>query len=180
MEEQEEILGVGSKVMHAYYGTGIIVENSLSDYSVYFKNRGAVDIPHADTRLQAITAKESPEQKLSLREVKNTLREVLRQFGDLVEDVPLGEKWNGGMLILQPANPQLKPKEIPIETFFHKIVMTRDRLRVMEQKINTSAIDDASKLELQQYITRIYGSLTTFNVLFADSEDYFKGTGGGG
>ena len=79
-------------------------------------------------------------------------------------------------MILQPANTDLKPKEVPVETFFHKIVMVRDRLRVMEQQINANAkLSDADKVDLQQYLTRIYGSLTTFNVLFRDSTDYFIG-----
>ena len=79
-------------------------------------------------------------------------------------------------MILQPGNRDLKPKEIPIETFFHKIVMTRDRLRVLEQNINSNAqLSDEEKVNLQQYITRIYGSLTTFNILFDDKEDFFVG-----
>jgi len=96
-----------------------------------------------------------------------------------IEDCKIAEKWEGGNLIMQPKDKSLQAKEIPIDAFFHKIVMTRDRLRVMEQKINASKLSDAEKVELQQYVTRIYGSLTTFNVLFRFKEDQFKGTGGG-
>ena len=81
-------------------------------------------------------------------------------------------------MILRPADSNLADKEIPINTFWHKIVMLRDRLRVMEQKINSSKdLDDSLKIDLQQYITRIYGSLTTFNVLFASKDQQFKGSG---
>jgi hypothetical protein len=78
-------------------------------------------------------------------------------------------------MILQPGDTSLKSKEIPIDTFFHKIVMVRDRLRVMEQRINSSKLTDEEKVSLQQYITRIYGSLTSFNVLFKYKDDHFKG-----
>jgi hypothetical protein len=88
----------------------------------------------------------------------------------------MGEKWQGGTLIIQPADKSLKSKEIPLETFFHKIVMVRDRLRVLEQQINSNQkLDDSEKVDLQQYITRIYGSLTTFNVMFKDQAHYFVG-----
>jgi hypothetical protein len=104
------------------------------------------------------------------------LRFVLEEQSALQEIVPLGEKWMGGNMLLQPANLSLKPKEIPIESFFHKIVMLRDRLRVLEQNINShTVLTDEEKVNLQQYITRIYGSLTTFNILFADKDHYFVG-----
>lgn len=88
----------------------------------------------------------------------------------------LGDKWNGGTLVLKPGDDGLASKELPIETFFHKIVMVRDRLRVREQNINShKVLSDEEKVNLQQYITRIYGSLTTFNVLFASKDDHFVG-----
>jgi hypothetical protein len=92
--------------------------------------------------------------------------------------VQLGDKWKNGKFALQPANPELKPKETPIETFFHKIVMVRDRVRCMEQVVNSSNLTDEEKVQIQQYITRIYGSLTSFNILFKYKEDYFVGQSG--
>ena len=95
-------------------------------------------------------------------------------WGGITETVPLGDKWIKGMMLLQPADKTLKPKEIPIEDFFHKIVMLRDRLRVLEQNINSSkTLNDEEKVNIQQYITRCYGSLTTFNVLFKNKEQHF-------
>ena len=99
-------------------------------------------------------------------------------MSDISEIVPLGDRWKGGNMLLQPEDKSLKPKEMPIEAFFHKIVMVRDRLRVMEQRINASKLEEEEKINLQQYITRIYGSLTSFNVLFKNKEDQFVGEKG--
>jgi hypothetical protein len=104
------------------------------------------------------------------------IRDVLRDEGTTGE-TPIGKRWEGGTLTLKPADAGLQPKDVPIETFFHKIVMVRDKLRVLEQKINGhSGLSDADKVEMQQYVTRCYGSLTTFNVLFKDEKDQFKGS----
>ena len=111
--------------------------------------------------------------------VEKSLLKILRQWSDTTELVPLGDKWQNGLLLLQPADKTQKPKEIPVDIFFHKIVMLRDRLRVLEQQINAHKIlSDEDKVNLQQYITRIYGSLTTFNVLFKNKEQWFVGEKG--
>src|SRR4030095_11980817 len=110
---------------------------------------------------------------------QESLVKILQKFSDVQERVEMGGKWAGGMLLLQPADHTLKPKEVPIDVFFGKIVMLRDRLRVLEQHINASKkLSEEDKVNLQQYITRCYGSLTTFNLLFKNKEQWFVGEQG--
>ena len=115
---------------------------------------------------------------LHVDEFREIVREVLNEeLG--IRALPIGRRWSAGTMILKPGDASLKAREIPLEAFFHKIVMVRDRMRVMEQKINAhKGLSDADKVELQQYITRVYGSLTTFNFLFRDDKDWFVGSGG--
>ena len=89
------------------------------------------------------------------------------------------DKWRGGQLVLRPGNPTLQEKSWPIETFFHKVVMLRNRLRTLEQQLNGSDLPDDQKVRLQSYVTGCYGTLTSFNILFADEDDHFRGAGGG-
>jgi hypothetical protein len=105
------------------------------------------------------------------------LRRIIREEAGLTPVVP-AEKWRGGALVLRPGTPGLQEKSWPIDTFFHKIVMLRNRLRTLEQQVNASDLPDDAKVRLQGYISGCYGSLTSFNVLFADEEDQFKGSGG--
>lgn len=111
-------------------------------------------------------------------ELRELIRTIVREETEFVHSA-LGDRWEGGTLILRPGKPGTQEKEVPIEMFFHKIVMLRDRLRVLEQQINSSdKLTDADKVSLQQYITRCYGTLTTFNILFKDKADHFVGSKG--
>jgi hypothetical protein len=173
-----EELTVGTRVDHPRYGQGIISKVNLAAYEIFFEKGGKVEITKRNTDLSVVELKEEirPRNMLTLKEVEEVLVGVLDRFNGLSGVVPLGDKWKGGTMILKPGNPALQSKEIPIEVFFHKIVMLRDRLRVLEQNINAnSGLSDEEKVNMQQYITRIYGSLTTFNILFADKEAYFTG-----
>lgn len=107
-------------------------------------------------------------------DIELMLRRVIREECGLTPAAP-AEKWRGGEIVLKPGKPGVQDKTIPIDTFFHKVVMLRNRLRVLEQKINASKLEEDEKLDMQSYITGCYGSLTTFNVLFADEDDKFKG-----
>lgn len=110
-------------------------------------------------------------------ELERTLRRVLRQELGLTAVVP-ADKWRGGELVLRPGKPGLQEKKWPIDAFFHKVVMIRNRLRSLEQQVNASELPEDAKLRLQAYVSACYGSLTSFNVLFADADDHFKGAGG--
>jgi len=110
---------------------------------------------------------------MTREEFASLVREVLR---DETGHIPLAPKWEGGTMVLRSRDPSLQPKEIPLDQLFHKVVMIRDRLRVLEQKINANdKLSDAEKVDLQQYVTKCYGTLTTFNVLFREEKDRFIG-----
>lgn len=173
----------GTRVDHRHYGKGTVVSVQTLFYTIDFGTRGIMDISRRqEDMLDVVSDEESASEgktTFTMNELEATLRRVIESYSDISQEVELGSKWEGGKLILQPADASLKPKEIPVETFFHKITMLRDRLRVMEQKINANPkLSEEEKIDMQQYITRIYGSLTTFNVLFRDSADYFVGEKG--
>lgn len=172
-----EELTVGTRVDHPRYGEGIISKDILTAYEIFFERGGKMEITKRNTDLTVLEVNEAaPKTGLSIKEIEKVMNYVLDKHSAFTEVVPLGEKWEGGTMSLQPANQDLSPKVIPVETFFHKIVMLRDRLRVLEQNINSSkSLSDEEKVNIQQYITRSYGSLTTFNVLFSEKEHYFVG-----
>jgi hypothetical protein len=172
---ESNTLGIGSRVKHPEFGNGVVIQNSSDEYQIIFMEHGWRKISRHYEGLEVIDAMEPDQDLISLESVERLLIKLLRKFSDIQETVEMGEKWIGGKLLLEPGRNDLSSKEIPVETFFHKIVMVRDRLRVMEQRINSSKLNDEEKVSLQQYITRIYGSLTTFNVLFKYKSDYFIG-----
>lgn len=173
------LLGIGTRLQHTQYGPGVIVGVKYATYLISFINHGVKEIDKNDTHLEEIIPENVTVEIETHSEVEKSVLKILRLWGGIAEVVKLGDRWEKGTLILQPADRSLKPKEIPIEDFFHKIVMLRDRLRVMEQQINAHKIlTDEDKVNLQQYITRIYGSLTTFNVLFKNKEQWFLGEKG--
>ncbi len=177
--EEQPILGIGSRVDHPAFGSGVVIKLHPVAYDVCFITFGIKTIPKTYSEWEIIDDIE-PEEEITFTEAEKSLIRILKHWSDASEVVELGDRWTGGVLIMKPGEEGLQPKEVPIETFFHKIVMVRDRLRVMEQRINSSNnLSDEEKVNLQQYLTRIYGSLTTFNVLFKYKDDHFKGEKGG-
>ncbi|MBS1947948.1 MAG: hypothetical protein JST47_09290 [Bacteroidetes bacterium] len=172
-------LGIGTRLQHSQYGPGVVVGVRYAAYLISFINHGIKEIDKTDNRLDEIIPENVSAEIETSSEIEKSLLKILRLWGNISEVVPLGERWQKGTMLLQPFDKTQKPKEIPIEVFFHKIVMLRDRLRVMEQQVNAhKLLSDEDKVGLQQYITRIYGSLTTFNVLFKNKEQWFVGDKG--
>ncbi len=136
--------------------------------------RAEVEPPRRRTLEDAARGDARGEIAMDREGLKSVLRELLEE--ETLYGYPaLGRRWQGGLLVLKPADPSLQVRELPLETFFHKIVMLRDRLRVLEQKLNAhDKLSEADKVELQGYITKAYGTLTTFNALFRDREDGFS------
>jgi hypothetical protein len=169
-------LGIGSRLQHTQHGPGVIVGIKFATYIISFIHAGIKEIDKEDSKLDEFEPENVTELIESQSEVELSLLKILRKWNGVGETVPLGDRWKNGTMLLQPADKSQKAKEIPIEDFFHKVVMLRDRLRVLEQNINSSkTLNDEEKVNIQQYITRCYGSLTTFNVLFKNKEQYFVG-----
>jgi len=176
---EQTTLGVGTRLQHTQFGPGVIVGIKYATYLISFINHGIKEIEKTDEKLDEIIPENVSLEIETHSEVERSLLKILRLWGGITENVPLGDKWLKGVMLLQPADKSLKPKEIPIDDFFHKIVMLRDRLRVLEQNINSNkTLSDEEKVNIQQYITRCYGSLTTFNVLFKNKEQWFVGEKG--
>ena len=169
-----KLLGIGSRINHAEYGKGVVTNVSSKEYWVTFIDGGLETIA-IDSEFEVIEAAENEVDTISLYDVEQSLLSILKKWNGLGEPVAIGDKWKGGNMKLVPGQAVLAHKDVPIDVFFHKIVMLRDRLRVMEQKINASNLEEIEKVELQQYITRIYGSFTTFNILFKSQNDHFVG-----
>jgi len=174
-----ENLHIGMKVNHPRYGVGVVKALTEHTADISFD-----DAPRTLDPASADLA--SAEPTATLRELQVPLANLIRDTAASVVDAlglekkdvvveGLATRWQRGSLVLQPADTSLQPKEVPLEIFFHKIVMIRNNLRVLEQKVNASEkLSDADKFDLQQYITRCYGSLTTFNILFTSKDDQFS------
>lgn len=174
-------IAVGAKVEHPQFGVGVVLKKTMTTTRVFFQHKGEKEIANNYAELKLLEGSHASGtatggSDISLADLEKVFSSVLRRYADFPEIVEMGDRWKGGMLVLKPSSDQLKAKEIPIDAFFKKIVLVRDRLRVLEQRINgNEKLSEEEKVNLQQYITRIYGSLTTFNVLFKHKEQYFVG-----
>jgi hypothetical protein len=173
-----ETLRIGMKVRHPQYGVGVVKSLTEQTAEIAFEDAPRKVAPaSSDLQPAEATATVSELQMPLANLIRDTAHAVVEALGleqtdSVVEG--LATRWQGGSLLLQPADTSLQPKEVPLETFFHKVVMIRNNLRVLEQKVNASdKLGEADKIELQQYITRCYGSLTTFNILFKNKDDQF-------
>jgi hypothetical protein len=147
-------LGIGTRLQHTQYGPGVVVGVKYATYLISFIHHGIKEIDKTDNSLDEIIAENVTVEIETSSEIERSLLKILRLWGDVTEVVPLGDRWKGGTMLLQPADKTQKPKEIPVDIFFHKIVMLRDRLRVLEQNINShKLLSDEDKVNLQQYIT---------------------------
>jgi hypothetical protein len=168
-----ELLGIGSRITHESFGDGVVINLQSDGYEVTFIKDGTRKVKF-EAPFQVVDASPLSQDMVSMFDVERSLTKILQKWMDASEIIPLGDRWKGGKMILEPGKVGLASKEIPIESFFHKIVMMRDKLRVMEQKVNASDLEDEAKVDIQQYISRCYGSMTTFNILFKEIDHQFK------
>jgi hypothetical protein len=174
-----ETLRIGMKVRHPQYGVGTVRSLTEQTAEIAFDDVPRTIAPASSDLQPAEATATLSELEMPLANlIRDTAHAVVEALGLEQKDVlveGLATRWQRGTLVMQPADSSLQPKEVPLETFFHKIVMIRNNLRVLEQKVNASdKLSDADKFDLQQYITRCYGSLTTFNVLFKNKDDQFR------
>ena len=174
-----ETLHVGMKVRHPEYGLGTVKSVSEHFADIRFDEGLKTIAPHQTDLQPAEPQAEITGISVPLSVViGETVAQLAKELGFEKDDSfveELGSRWQKGTMLLKPADASLQPKEVPLETFFHKIVMMRNNFRVLEQKINSHPqLSDAEKVEMQQYISRCYGSMTTFNVLFKRERDQFK------
>lgn len=173
-----EALHIGMNVRHPQYGLGVVKTISETTAEIQFNDGKRAVAPEPSGLQPAEPQMATSSLEIPLKQfVEQTVATVVEKLGlekpDAVAD-KLGARWHGGKAVLHPSDPTLQTKEVPLEVFFHKIVMVRNNLRVLEQKINAhDKLSDGEKVEMQQYITKSYGSLTTFNVLFKEKEDQF-------
>ena len=172
-------LHIGMKVLHPRYGVGVVKALTEHTADISFDDAPrTLDPAGADlTSAEAIADLSGLQVSLDSL-IRDTTQAVVDALGIEKKDAVvegLATRWRRGSLVMQSADTSLQPKEVPLETFFHKIVMIRNNLRVLEQKVNASdKLSDADKFDMQQYITRCYGSLTTFNILFKNKDDQFS------
>jgi hypothetical protein len=165
-------LGIGTIVRHLQFGTGRVVAYEPGQYVIVFRGGDTRRVSFGFDGLEVEDRRGDPDTD----RIRQVVREVLGDHGWIDVDLELAPRWVGGTLRLVPGRADLQAKEVPIESFFKKIVGIRDRLRVLEQKLNANpALTPEEKLELQGYITRCYGSLTTFNVLFGAEGSRIQG-----
>ena len=165
-------LGLGVIVNHPMFGRGRVLEYDHDSYVVLFKGGDTKKVAFTFDAMRPDSSAGDPE----LDRIKQAVREVIGDQGWIESELELGKRWIGGSLKLIPGKEDTQSKDIPIEMFFKKIIGIRDKLRVLEQKINAHPVlSPEDKIELDGYITRCYGSMTTFNALFATKESQFRG-----
>ena len=174
-----EALHIGMKVRHPQYGAGAVKTISEITADIQFDDGTKRTIAPEPSGLEpaepqaAIRGLEVPLTQFVQQVLESAIQKLGLDRPNVVVE-QLGPRWHKGKAVLHPADPTLTTKEVPLEVFFHKVVMVRNNLRVLEQKINAhEKLSDGEKIEMQQYITRSYGSLTTFNLLFKEKEDQF-------